>query len=66
MSYSYTSAYRIGERVRIDGDDSISAIVTGITFRANDYTLISCDYFHNGDMKSAAAEEWRVSREPER
>lgn len=59
---TYT-AYDNGDKVTIDGDKSIVAVVTGITLRGTSepfLTQYDVAWFHNGQANSAWIEEWRL------
>jgi hypothetical protein len=55
------SKWAIGDRVQIDGCDSVVGTVTGFCFRLTRDPTIEISYFHNGDAKSAWVEEFRIS-----
>jgi hypothetical protein len=44
----------------IDGDDSISATVTGHMFR-DAYASVECSWFVNGNLTTLWIDDWRLS-----
>lgn len=56
--------FRIGEPVHIDGDKSITAIVTGLMAEGEDgqHHSIRVAWVHNGDTKEVWLQEWRLDR----
>ena len=61
MSARFTSRFEFGDRVHIDGDDSIVARVIGFSFVSNG-NQVQVSWFHNGDVKEAWFAEWRLSK----
>lgn len=61
IEYTHISKFTIGQRVNIDNDTSIKAIVTALQF-THKPTLILVEWFSNGDLKTAWVEEWRLTR----
>jgi hypothetical protein len=67
MAVMLDSNFDIGERVHIDGDRSISAVVTAVTFRGNGLpsehqVVLTVAWFVNGGLHEHAIEDWRVTR----
>jgi hypothetical protein len=63
------SMFDLGERVHIDGDRSISAVVVAVTFRGNNVpddeqhqVVLTVAWFVNGGLHEHAIEDWRVTR----
>lgn len=54
--------FDIGDFVAIDGDKSIHARVTMVSWRSRYLITYEVCWFNNGDSKSATIEEWRLSR----
>lgn len=61
MTTTYKSAFGIGDSVLIDDDSSITAIVTGVAWRAGGYAEIEVQWFHEGEMKTAWLGEYRLT-----
>lgn len=55
---SHCSKVEYGQRVTVDGDDSLHAVVTAFLFRKGYPVEVS--YVCNSEIKSAWVEEWRV------
>ena len=58
----FKSEFDFGDRVLIDGCDSIKATVLAFNFRSTGSPLVDCAWFHNGEAKSAWIEEYRLTR----
>lgn len=52
--------FGFGDKVYIDGDKSIIAVVTAFNFRT-ERCEVECAWFSNGDAKSAWFSSWRLS-----
>jgi len=59
MKFESTWAFR--DLVHLDGDTSITGVVTGFQFRGARDPIIEVSWVHNGDAKAAWFEEWRLS-----
>lgn len=55
-----SSRFSFGDKVVIDRDQSLVAVVTAFSFRQPDYRTVGISYVHNGDSRSAWIEEWRL------
>lgn len=55
------SRWSFGDRVHIDGDSSITAVVTAICFRPDRAAVMEISWFHDGDSKSAWIEDLRLT-----
>jgi hypothetical protein len=58
---NHDSKFAFGDRVIIDNDKSLVAVVTAFSFRLHGYAQIEVAWVHNGDTKSAWIEAWRLS-----
>jgi len=58
--FTYTSDYEIGDRVHVDGDSSISAVVTAVLWRTENPQL-EITWWHNGAQQSCWVADWRLS-----
>ena len=56
----FLSRWAFRDRVHIDNDSSIIAVVTGMSFSESGLK-VCCNWFSNGDSKEAWFEEWRLS-----
>jgi hypothetical protein len=54
--------YEMGERVHIDGDNSIVGIISCIEWRRPDVVRYEVSWMHSGDAKFIIFDEWRLSR----
>ena len=54
--------YEIGQRVHIDGDNSITGIVSCIEWRRPDVVRYEVSWMHQGDAKFIVFDEWRLCR----
>ena len=61
---SYSADFALGDRVWIDGDHSIVAVVTGLMWRGL-RAEIEVVWFVNGVQNSLWAPEWRLMRATE-
>ena len=52
--------WQFNDRVVVDGDSSIKAVVTAIAFRVTG-RMIEVSWFHNGECRFAWIEEYRLS-----
>lgn len=59
MTVTLTSVYNFGDRVHIDGDRSIAAIVVGLRFHAHDY-LCEVSWWRDGSLELAWVDQWRL------
>lgn len=57
---TFTSEFKLGDRVLIDGDASIVAVVTAYAWRGERAELEIC-WFHNGGQQSLWIGEWRLT-----
>jgi hypothetical protein len=53
--------YAFGERVHIDGDRDLVAVVTGFCWRKQAHE-VEVSWFCNGDLKTVWVADWRLSR----
>lgn len=57
----FESKFDYGNRVYLDGDTSITAIVISFQFRTTAVgPAVECSWVHNGEIKTAWLEEWRL------
>ena len=61
MSNTYHSDFRMGDRVNIDGDKSITAIVVGLLFRG-DACEVECSWIANGVNHESWIRAWRLTK----
>lgn len=57
-----STEFDVGDRVVIDGDESLVGRVTGVLVRGTREPQCEVSYVHCGDVKSAWVEEWRLRR----
>lgn len=57
---TFYSVFKFGDRVTIDGERALVAIVTGFLFRQSGLSVEVC-WFHNGESKSALIEDYRLT-----
>ena len=57
----FRSRWEFGDRVFIDGDQSIKGTITGFCFRPSLHT-VEVSWVHNGDSKSAWFDHFRLQR----
>lgn len=64
---TYTVDFNIGDEVFIDGDRDIKACVVAIEIRPGPRNVIryECSWFHNGDVKFATFDSFRISARTE-
>ena len=62
-TYTYEVPFSIGTRVRIDGDKSLVAHVTGIWVLGTGGVSVEASWMHNGASASAWFPEWRLTAE---
>lgn len=55
------SDFDIGDKVHIDGDQHLTAVVTAVTWRARDVINYECSWVTDGDSKSCVIEGWRLT-----
>ncbi len=60
MMFEWQSRFAPLQKVYIDGDKSIKAVVTGIYFTLETYK-VECSWFHQGCVHRDYFEEWRIS-----
>ncbi len=53
------SEFSLGERVYIDGCQSLVGIVTAVTWRHPEIINYEVSWVHNGESKSVVIEGWR-------
>lgn len=58
---AYHSAFRLQQKVHIDGDDSITASVTALLHRTTSATTAECSWIQDGHSRVAWIEEWRLA-----
>jgi hypothetical protein len=56
---SYQSDLALQQRVFVDGDRSLTAVVTGLLWRT-ERAEVEISWVHNGDIKSAWVAPWRL------
>lgn len=58
--------FDIGDKVTIDNDKSIVAVITGLTIRGAipqaPLVQYEASWFHNGNAQQAWIEEWRIEQ----
>ena len=61
MTIKLECQFDFGERVIIDKDPSLVAVVTTVWFKSH---IAECEvsYVHNGDLKTAWIATWRLSK----
>lgn len=60
----FASIWSFRDRVLIDGDTSIVGLVTAFQFRGDrGEPIVEVSWVHNGDVKTAWFEEWRLKLE---
>lgn len=64
MTTRFESPFDMGQRVVVDGDDSLVGTITAFTFRFGDYYVVEVSYVHNGDSKHTDVEPWRLKAAP--
>lgn len=52
--------WKFRERVWLDGDGSIEGTILGLLFREGCHPQVEVSWIHNGDVKSAWFDEWRL------
>lgn len=62
MLASYLCAFRLKQKVCIDGDGGVQGFVTAITFRCSTSPpLYEISYMDDGSARAVWIEEWRLS-----
>lgn len=54
-------AFNLTEKVIIDGDRQVVAVITAISFRISG-CKVEVSWWNHGDLKEAWVDEWRLSR----
>lgn len=54
--------FDVGDKVIIDGDKSIVAVVTVIHIQGPNFFTYQVGYFHNGTMSDIILDEWRLDK----
>ena len=54
--------WKIGDRVHIDGDKSLTATVTALMYRTGGLVMCEVAWISNGDSKAPNIEPWRLTR----
>lgn len=57
----FTSKFRMGQRVQIDGAPDLVAVVIGFSWQHLAGPQLQLAWLHNGDAKEAWIAEWRVA-----
>lgn len=60
MATTYKSRFGFGDKVILDGDKSLVAVVIAILWRSSQ-CQIEVAWIHAGDAKSSYVDEWRLS-----
>jgi hypothetical protein len=55
------SSFDLREKVHIDGDAHLIAVVTAVTWRAPDVINYEVSWVTDGDSKSCVIEGWRLT-----
>ena len=63
---TFDAPFTFGQRVYLDDDRELIAIVTGLMWRDCDGVSVEVSYLHNGDAKSAWMHPWRLTLAPAR
>jgi hypothetical protein len=58
---TFTVSFDFGDRVHIDGDESIKATVTAFVFREA-ALFVECSWMHNGKAESERIEHYRLTK----
>lgn len=56
------SKWDFGDRVWIDGEGSIEAVVTALQFRSDRAPMVELSWIHNGTNQVAWFEDWRLTK----
>ena len=54
--------WKIGDRVHIDDDKNLVAIVTALIIRTHGLHLVECSWITNGESKGPNIEPWRLTK----
>jgi hypothetical protein len=57
---TFETKFSLRQQVVIDGDPSLAALVTCVQFRIAREPIYEVSWVHNGDLKSAWVEEFRL------
>ena len=55
------SSFIIGDKVEVDGDQSLIATVTGVWFQSAEFYRVECSWLHNGANQQAWIEPKRLT-----
>lgn len=58
---TFETTFSLRDRVCVDGDPSLTGVITAVQFREIRAALYGVSYVLNGDAKEAWFEEWRLS-----
>lgn len=56
--------FDIRDRVHIDGDTSMTGVITAFQFRETRLPIYEVSYIHNGGAQAPWVEEWRLTKVP--
>jgi hypothetical protein len=57
-----TSPFVFGDRVNVDEDESILAVVTALQFRpGHHYPIVEISWLHNGAIMTSWLDAWRLT-----
>jgi hypothetical protein len=62
MSTAFTSRFAIGDRVYIDGDKDLVAVVVGHWFSDGGTEKVSVSWVSNAELKEEWVAHWRLGR----
>ena len=57
----YVAPFALRDRVTIDGDTSIVAVVTAVCWRSDDGCSIEASWMHAGAIQTAWISPWRLA-----
>jgi hypothetical protein len=57
---TYSCEFNIKDRVIVDGDEGVKAVVTGVMFQYAGCS-VQIGWFNNGSAMSAWVEDWRLT-----
>ena len=57
---THTSEFTFGDRVSIDGDDTLRGLIIAVIFHRDRPAEYEVSWFASGDAKTAWIEEWRL------
>ena len=62
MMREFKSRYAPGDKVHIDGQEEITAIVIAVTFTGSTDNYYDVAWFSNGSQQSLRLDDWRIKK----